>query len=211
MTKPAGPPEFPRHDPASAAFWDVRFEADFTPWDQGGVPQALVDYVKRNPEPRRTLIPGCGSAWEVRFLHQQNWPVTAIDFSAAAVASAQKALGPLCQHVRIADFFGAELARERFDVIYERAFMCALPVRLRPAWAERIAELLVPGSKLIGFFYFDESARGPPFGISPAALASLLTPNFALLEECVPADSIPVFAGKENWQVWQRRQPEKTG
>ena len=56
-------------------------------------------------------------------------------------------------------------------------------------------------------FYFDDNAKGPPFGIAPAALDALLGAHFARLEDAaVPAsDSLPVFRGKERWQVWQRK------
>jgi Thiopurine S-methyltransferase (TPMT) len=55
------PPTFPKTDPATPAFWDDRFTAEFTPWDQGGVPQSLRDYLQSNALPKRVLIPGCGA------------------------------------------------------------------------------------------------------------------------------------------------------
>ena len=198
-------PEFPRHDPATPAFWDARFEADFTPWEQAGVPHCLADYVGRFPEPKRVLIPGCGSAHEARLFLKMKWPVDAIDFSPAAVARAKATLGPLGVSVREADFFGPDLASDQFDVIYERAFLCALPATLREAWATRIAMLLPRDGSLIGFFYFDDSRKGPPFSIDKNALLKLLEKNFDLSEEREPSDSIPIFAGKERWQVWRRR------
>jgi len=205
MSSSSGNSAFPRHDPATPAFWDVRFEADFMPWDQGAVPQCLAEYVARHPAPKRVLIPGCGSAYEARLFLQAGWPVTAIDFSPAAVVQARKVLGPLGANVREADFFGPELADERFEVIYERAFLCALPIKLRSAWAERVATLLSPGARLIGFFYFDQTEKGPPFGIDADMLGRLLSKDFELIETRSPTDSIAVFAGKEEWQVWQRR------
>ena len=134
-----------------------------------------------------------------------HWQVEAIDFSPAAVAHAREMLGPLGASVREADFFGQELDGGQFDIIYERAFLCALPIKLRPAWAERVAMLLPRGSKLIGFFYFDSTEKGPPFGISDDALCSMLANDFERLQNLTPTDSIPVFAGKERWQVWQKR------
>jgi hypothetical protein len=195
---------FPKHDPATPAFWDVRFDAAFTPWDQGGVPQSLVNYVGRHPAQKKTLIPGCGTAHEVRFFAAQGWDVTAIDFSAAAVMRAQNTLGSLATRVREEDFFGEALGNERFEAIYERAFLCALPKSRRAEWAARVAELIPRDGRLFGFFFFDQGERGPPFGISPSELSSLLAPHFELVEESVPTDSISVFAGKERWQVWQR-------
>ena len=154
MSSSSGSPRFPRHDAATPAFWDVRLEADFMPWDQGTVPQCLANFVFRYPAPKRTLILGCGSACEARLLLQAKWSVMAIDFSPVAVAQARKLLGPLAAIVREADFFGRELADERFEVIYERAFLCALPIELRPAWAERVSRLLLSGGKLAGFCLF---------------------------------------------------------
>ena len=175
------------------------------PWDQGAVPQCLADYVLRHPLPAKVLIPGCGSAHEVRLLHQSGWPVTAIDFSPAAVAHARMVLGPLASVVREADFFGGDLEAENFDVIYERAFLCALPHGMRIEWGKRVARLLPPGGKLIGFFFFAQTERGPPFGIGLDELDGLLANDFELIEDRVPPDSISVFAGKERWQVWKRR------
>ena len=197
-------PTFPKDDPASPAFWNARFDADFTPWDQGGVPHFVVDYVTQNPAAKSVLIPGCGSAHEVRFFADLGWDITAIDFSPAAVARAKQLLGKVGSHVREDDFFGDALSQERFDIIYERAFLCALPRSRWPAWATRIAQLIPPSGRLIGFFFFDANEKGPPFGIAPADLIELLSPHFDLIEESVPTDSIAIFAGKERWQVWQR-------
>jgi hypothetical protein len=58
--------DFQQRDPRSPAFWDERFARNFTPWDKGGVPQALRDLPP--PAPLVTLIPGCGSAYELAFL-----------------------------------------------------------------------------------------------------------------------------------------------
>jgi SAM-dependent methyltransferase len=202
---PKSGPQFPRLDPAGPAFWDVRFEAEFTPWDQGAVPGCLATYVKRHPQPASVLIPGCGAAHEIRLFLECGWPVAAIDFSPAAVAHAKNHLGALGAYVHEADFFAPGPHMQSISVIYERAFLCALPLHLRTAWAKRVAELLPPGGRLIGFFFFDQSEKGPPFGINRETLNNLLTPSFELLEEIAPTDSIPVFAGKERWQVWQKR------
>jgi len=56
----------PKLDPAGPAFWDVRFRERFTPWDAGGVPAAVREFLAREPAKLRVLIPGCGSAYEAR-------------------------------------------------------------------------------------------------------------------------------------------------
>ena len=196
-------PEFDSRDPLTPAFWDERFEGGFTPWDRGGVPEALRDFAARSGA-KTVLIPGCGAAYELAFLSEQGWDATAIDFSPAAVATAKAGLGKWADRVVEADFFKFAPARP-LDMIYERAFLCALPRAMWPQVAARWAELLAPGALLAGFFFFDTVAKGPPFGIGVERLDELLSPNFECIEDAAVTDSIPVFAGKERWMVWRRR------
>jgi SAM-dependent methyltransferase len=197
-------PTFPKRDPAGPEFWDLRYGARFAPWDAGKVPEQLRAFVAASPA-RRVLVPGCGSAWDVRFLADSGWDVLGIDFSHAALAAAHEILGTLAARVRHADFF-APLPGEPFDVVYERAFLCALPRRMWGDWARRVAEAVAPGGLLAGFFFFGEGERGPPFPLaSQEDLDQLLTPAFErIADEPVP-DSIAVFAGKERWQAWRRK------
>lgn len=197
-------PVFDTRDPTTPEFWSERFEREFMPWDRGGVPAALRDFVARAPHPYVTLIPGCGSGYEVACLSEAGWDVTAIDFSAAAVDAARKKLGPWAQRVVQADFFSFVPPRQ-VELIYECAFFCALPQRMREAVAARWAELLTPGGLLAGFFFFGDTLKGPPFGVAPEELESLLAPFFERIADDAVAESLPVFAGKERWQVWRRR------
>lgn len=199
-------PEFPKRDPAGREFWDLRYEARFVPWDAGRVPYRLREFVTASTGPRRTLVPGCGSAWDVLFLAQSGWDVTGIDFSGEAVAAARAVLGDYAGRVRQADVFTA-IGGEPFEVVYERAFLCALPRRMWGDWSRRMGELVAPGGELAGFFYFDAGDRGPPFPLhSRDELDALLAPAFERVEDAAVADSIPVFEGKERWQVWRKRQ-----
>jgi SAM-dependent methyltransferase len=195
--------DFQQRDPLSPAFWDERFERNFTPWDKGGVPQALRDFAAASA-PLVTLIPGCGSAYELAFLAQQGWDATAIDFSPAAVAQGKLAAGAHAARVVEADFFAWQPATP-LQLIYERAFLCAMPRAMWPQVAARWAQLLAPGALLAGYFFFDETPKGPPFGISRAQLEQLLHTDFECIADDAVSDSIPVFAGKERWMVWRRR------
>lgn len=197
-------PRFPKHDPASANFWELRYKEGFIPWDAGMVPALLEDYCARVAPPKKTLVPGCGSAWEVAYLASRGWDVLAIDFSAAAVQAAKTVLGPLAHLVREEDFFSPRFAVHSFDFVYERAFLCALPRRMWNEWAKRNMELLAPGGRLGGFFFSDDAERGPPFGLKHGELETLLAPWFKKIEHALPVESIALFKGKESWQVWER-------
>jgi SAM-dependent methyltransferase len=194
--------EFQQRDPASPAFWDERFERGFMPWDRGSVPQALRDFAAASA-PLHTLIPGCGSAYELAYLAQLGWDATAIDFAPQAVAQGRVAAGAHAERVVQADFFQWQPARP-LQLIYERAFLCAMPRAMWPQVAARWARLLPAGALLAGYFFFDEAAKGPPFGIRREQLDQLLQPAFTCVADDTVSDSIPVFAGKERWMVWRR-------
>lgn len=197
-------PEFEQRNPRDPAFWDERFEQRFTPWDRGGVPQDLRRFVAEAAGPLRTLIPGCGTAYELVCLAEAGWDATAIDFSPAAVAQGKAVAGPWADRVVEADFFTWQ-SGQSLQLIYERAFLCAMPRAMWPQVAARWAELLPPGALLAGFFFFDDAPKGPPFGIDRAQLDALLAPYFDCVQERTVPDSIPVFAGKERWMIWRRR------
>jgi SAM-dependent methyltransferase len=138
------------------------------------------------------------------YLLEAGWDALAIDFSPAAVALAQAEAGAWLDRIVEADFF-RYLPPAPPDLIYEQAFLCAVPRALRPEVAERWAALLPPGGFLAGFFYFDDAPKGPPFGISRQELDRLLAPQFECVADEAVSDSIPIFAGKERWQAWRRR------
>lgn len=193
-------------DSSKPDFWDSRFRQNVTPWDAGGVPAALSRFIARHAGRGRVLVPGCGTGYEVRELAQAGFEVTAIDFSEAAVEAARRELGSLAHLVSFADFFGFEGDDRPFDAIYERAFLCALPRRNWSDWERRTAQLLRPDGLLFGVFFFDSNAKGPPFGIGAADLEALLSGDFERIEDEPVEDSLPVFAGKERWQVWKKRE-----
>lgn len=205
--------EFATRNPLDSSFWDERFDKGFTPWNRGAVPENLKAYVLAGVEKLDArvpvcLIPGCGHAYELDFLVRSSWQATAIDFSAAAVATAQALFPAHAAAILQADFFQYQTTAT-LDCIYERAFFCALPPERRAAVVQRWAELLKPGAVVFGFFFIDEAAgerpKGPPFRISSAQLKALMDQQFERIEDAAVSDSLAVFEGKERWQIWRRR------
>lgn len=201
--------QFSCRDPRLPQFWDQRFDADFTPWNRGGLPQQLQAFIAAQ-QSRACLIPGCGHAWELAAFADAGWPVAAFDFSPQALQFARAQLEPqrpeLCAHLHLGDFF-TWTPPFKPEAIYERAFLCALPPALWEQVAARWAELLPVGGLLFGYFFVQDevATKGPPFSTSQARLQELLSPHFTCLQDEAVPDSIAVFAGAERWQVWQRR------
>jgi len=193
-------------DSSKPDFWETRYRDHIMPWDAGAVPRSLPAFLPRLRTGTRILIPGCGSAYEANFLAENGMDVLAIDFSPAAVAAARKQVPRFPQAVREADFFEFDFGMP-YEVVYERAFLCALPPKMWPAYATRMAKLIASDGLLAGFFFFDDAPRGPPFGINEQALLDLLSPAFVLEARHAVTDSIAVFQGKEHWMEF-RRVPE---
>jgi len=209
-------------------FWDKRFREGTTPWEGGDVSRALREFVQAKarthtnspanthaltPDARHgagelhVLVPGCGSARDAGWLDAQGWQVTALDFSEAALEAARNTLGESFRGQLVcADFF-TFLPPAPFALVLERAFLCALPRALWPDYARRMAELLPAGGGglLAGHFFIAGQLKGPPFGILQTELEALLGDCFVLCDDRPVSDSPEVFAGRERWQVWQRR------
>ena len=192
-------------DSSQPEFWDSRYRDRVTPWDAHGVPADLRRFAAALPPGARALVPGCGSAHELRCLVDAGADVLAIDFSIEAVERAKQNTGPLANRIQLADFFEFDPGPQAFDMIYERAFLCALPRKLWARYAARMAELLGPQNQLAGLFFYGDNPRGPPFGTSPEELHGLLDPGFELMEDRAAVESLSVFQDGERWQVWRRR------
>lgn len=187
----------------STEFWDSRYSAGKTPWDFGGIPAALQSYLI-TARPGRVLIPGCGSGYEVRAFHERGWDVLAVDYSPDGIERARQVLGALADKVVLADFFTHNFEAHRFNVVYERTFLCSMPPAEWPKYARRVAELLVDGGKLVGFFFYGHEDDGPPYPLTEADARALFAGKFTRIVDEPVADSLPLFAGRERWQVWEK-------
>lgn len=180
-------------------------KAGQTPWNFGGVPQRLQEYLRAHPNGGSVLIPGCGHGHEIEAFAAAGYRVTAVDFSRAAVEQTRTRLGaPLNERVLHGDFFHHDFGDAPFDVVYERTFFCAIPPTQRAVYVQRMAALLKSGGTLAGFFFYGPEHGGPPYELDPADESGLFRSHFVTLRDEPVADSQPMFAGKERW-VERRR------
>ena len=126
---------------AEPTFWNVRYAAQQTPWDLGRVPPALERFLALNPgQGRRVLVPGCGTGHEIPAFVMAGYKVTAIDFSQEAIARARQRYASLpAVDFICGDFFTAPFGTEVFDLVYERTFLCAVPLDRRTDFVSLLA------------------------------------------------------------------------
>jgi hypothetical protein len=195
------------NNPSDAEFWNSRYKTGQTPWNFGGVPGDLKEFLQRNPKGGRVLIPGCGWGYEVQAFADAGYDVTAIDFSPAAVERAHKLVNPdLAKRIVVKDFFQHTFPNTSFDVIYERTFLCAIMPERREAYRDQMTRLLKYGGSLIGYFYYQNTAKQeePPFGLAWGEGDALFARHFVLTRDVAVSDSLPVFATRERWQERRR-------
>ena len=201
-------------DSAVPAFWNQRYAAGETPWVLQEIPLTLRAFLQRSGARGRVLIPGCGTDHRVvQAFADAGFKITAIDFSPVAIAETKKALGnfrskckprrrEIAKIIR-ADFFKSDFGGH-FDLVYERTFLCALHPHRWAQYAKRVAQLLRPGGKLIGIFFYGTETDPPPFPINQTAAVEIFGKYFRLVRDRKVFDSVPMFAGMERWQEWER-------
>lgn len=193
--------------PNQPEFWNSRYLKDDTPWDFEGVPADLRTFLKKKGKGAKVLIPGCGSGHEIMAFADAGYDVTAIDFAPFAVERARRMVGPaLADRVLLGDFFQYDFPSETFDVVYERSFVCSFTPDRRPAYRDRMAQLLKYRGLLIGYYYYNKPvvSEGPPFGFAWSTADDLFAQYFILVKDDPVNDSLPLFAGRERWQERRR-------
>ncbi|MBL7952130.1 MAG: methyltransferase domain-containing protein [Flavobacteriales bacterium] len=183
-----------------ARYWDDRYSDGDAPWDIGSASTPLASYLDGLTDKNlRILIPGAGRAYEAEHAHRLGFThVFPMDFTLAPLEALMERCPDFPRaHLLVGDFFAHD---ERYDVILEQTFFCALDPSLRGKYVQHMHKLLKPGGKLVGVL-FDSVPNpvGPPFGGTVDEYRSLFEPLFpgVSFERCY--NSIAPRAGRELW------------
>lgn len=181
-----------------AQYWSKRYNEKNTGWDIGYVSTPLKAYIDQLEDKSiRILIPGAGNSYEAEYLWKKGFRNTyVIDLASEPLANLK---------ARVPDFPDAQLLqgdffdhRGTYDLILEQTFFCAIPRKLRTAYADHMPKLLADAGKLVGVLFGKEmNPDGPPHGGSIEEYASLFAEkmNILIMEDC--HNSIPPRAGSE--------------
>lgn len=180
-------------------YWNAKWEQRETGWDIGYSSPAIEEYMLQYPDKNaRILIPGCGNAYEATFLLENGFSdITILDIAPLAVEVLQKKFkyNPEIK-VICGDFFEHT---EKYDLMIEQTFFCAISPLLRKEYVQKASELLNENGRIIGVMFNRNFAGGPPFSGSAAEYEFLFRKNFEIhtLEPCtnsiVPRQGSEVF------------------
>ncbi|GAB2265471.1 trans-aconitate methyltransferase 1 [Dionaea muscipula] len=207
--------ELVSHDPLGG--WDRCWEEAMTPWDLGQPTPILLHLLQTDSIPSgRTLVPGCGSGYDVIALACPERCVIGLDISDIAISKARELSsaspnGKYCTFLK-ADFFHWN-PTELFDLIFDYTFFCAIEPAMRPAWARHTSNLLKPDGELITLMFpIDDHVGGPPYKASVSDYEDVLHPlgfQAVLIEENKLA--VGHRKGREKLGRWKRRLAKSSG
>ncbi|KAJ9485146.1 hypothetical protein VN97_g8224 [Penicillium thymicola] len=147
----------------------------------------ILSPIAANGQKKKILVPGCGKGYDVVMLALHGFDAVGLEISSKGVSTAEEYAHKELQTPQPynfgsawaskfergsvsfiqGDFFQSDCTKgEKFDVIYDYTFLCALHPEMRSQWASRMADLLFSGGLLVclEFPLFKElSHPGPPW------------------------------------------------
>ncbi|CAH1767969.1 2756_t:CDS:2, partial [Entrophospora sp. SA101] len=185
-----------------------------TPWNNNRPSPALIDLVevKKFELPEgKGLVPGCGQGYDVFYLANEKRHITGLDLSETVIDQAiqlqkNKAIDSSIATFIAGDFFKLS-PTEKFQLVYDYTFLCALPPTLRESWASKMAELISPGGVLIALIFPIWSASdhegGPPYALNLEIYQELLENDFTKEYFDPDCPSYEHRKGYEAMSVWR--------
>ncbi|HQY19312.1 MAG TPA: methyltransferase domain-containing protein [Ignavibacteria bacterium] len=185
--------------------WNSNYRTGNIGWDIGEVSPPIKNYIDQIKNKNiKILIPGCGNAYEAEYLSKNAFKdITLLDISSVVTNelikkfAKDKNINVICMN-----FFEQE---NKYDLILEQTFFCALNPDLREEYCKKMIRLLNTSGKLVGVLFDREFDKdGPPYGGSKKEYEELLKKYFdvKVLEKCYnsvqPRSGSEVFINLKN-------------
>ena len=187
-------------------YWDKKYKEHKTGWDIGDISSPLKSYIDQLTNKNlRILIPGAGNGYEVEYLFRLGFTnIFVVDIALQPLKNIQKRIPNFPKENLIhSNFFDHY---EKYDLILEQTFFCALHPTLRSTYANKMVELLNKNGKLVGLLFdFELTENGPPFGGNIIKYIQIFYSNFEIkiLEKCY--NSIKPRKGRELFFIFEKK------
>lgn len=187
------------------AYWDNRYKDNKTGWNIGYASPPIKEYILQlKDKSSKILIPGAGNSFEAELLWDKGFDnVFVLDIAKQPLENLKN---------RVKDFPNEQLLHQdffelnnKFDLIVEQTFFCALNIDLRKQYVEKMFQLLNPNGKLVGLLFdFPLTESGPPFGGSLVEYVDLFSKYFKIKTLERATNSIKERQGKELFFIFER-------
>ncbi|BAO74263.1 methyltransferase domain-containing protein [Winogradskyella sp. PG-2] len=185
-------------------YWKNRYKHGQIGWNIGYPSTPLKDFIDQLKDKTiKILIPGAGNSYEAEYLWNNGYKnLHVLDFAKQPLNNFKKRVINFPEDQLLhSDFF--EL-NNKFDLILEQTFFCALNPSLRKDYVEKMKQLLQPNGKLVGLLFdFELTESGPPFGGSIIEYKSLFATQFEIKVLTPSINSIKERQGKELFFIFE--------
>ncbi len=161
-------------------YWEERYQKGEIGWDVGEISTPLKDYIDQITDKNiKILIPGAGNGYEFDYLIANGFKnVFVIDIAASPLKNIAERNPEFTSNLIHNDFFALN---EKFDLVIEQTFFCAISPALRSDYATKMLEILHPKGKIAGLLFdFPLTKEGPPFGGSTEEYLGLFSDKFVI-------------------------------
>lgn len=187
--------------------WNQRYLDSNTGWDVGYITTPIKEYIDqiKNKE-IKILIPGSGNGYEAEYLFELGFKnIFVLDYANRALKNFKSRVNSFPKsNIYEINFFDLN---QKFDLIIEQTFFCALDINLRISYINKVSELLNEEGKLVGVLFDDKfNNEGPPFGANFEEYKKLFGDKFFLktFEKC--CNSIPSRSSKEFFLIAKKKE-----
>lgn len=201
-----------------AQFWIKAWDEGRTNFHKSHYHEKLVEYFPlfMAKETDKVLVPLCGKTKDLVWLKDQKLQVHGVElydnpvkeffvenhFSDFKKTINENFIDYKTQNLTIScgDFFKLNVA-EKYDFIYDRASLVALPEQMRKDYSKLLKEVLKSGGKylLIAYEYDQSKMQGPPFSVTEKEIHDLYADSFMIeRKEDKRPDDGPRLASLEN-------------
>lgn len=179
-------------------FWHTRWSKGEIGFHEGSVNQYLHDHWPDFAGERKdtVLVPLCGKAHDMWWLHDRGHPIIGVELSAIACKDFFEEAGEKAQvqpgepftrfrhgdlELWCGDFF--QLAPQdlrNVRMVYDRAALIALPPQMRRDYANHLTVVLPDDTRmlLVTLDYDSSEMKGPPFNVSDQEVHELFGEDF---------------------------------
>ena len=190
----------------NSEYWNNRYHNNETGWDVGEITTPLKEYIDQlSDKSIKILIPGCGNGYEFEYLQKNGFSNSyVLDYAKQPLDNLKERL-PECDKTKFIeqDFFEHE---DKYDLIIEQTFFCALDPHLRKNYVTKMHSLLKDNGKIIGLlFQFPLTESGPPFGGSKKEYLNLFSDLFEIKTLETAYNSIKPRKGNELFFIFTKK------
>lgn len=196
--------------------WDMLWQKEKSFWDLGephpylsNVINTSLELSGKKIEDIEAYVPGCGTGHEAFYMVKKGAKVRAADYTPKAIEVAKSIYG---KHEKL-EFFVEnaleveESEKEKYDIVVDRAMLCAIELDMRDAYLKASAERLKKGGHFVSVaFNKVHLQHGPPHEITEEQIKELASKYFNVLSvETVYAVSMTDYIEKELLVVLEKK------